>query len=199
MLKLYMIEYIDNDLVICYFMFGQIIIDELAEQSRKIIYNNIEKEGFEDKEIIKAIENIKIISSKKLNASVKILDTILTYIFSKQLITFTKTRFISRINSYIDSHLSSIIHVNDLYKHLNISRTSLYELSRSYLGCGISDYITNRKIYHARKMLKDTNIKISDLVEKIGFSDYNYFSKVFRKKTGLSPREYRKQEKLIPN
>ena len=192
-----MVPIIENDNIICYFMFGQVIIDEFREQSRNHIYSCVEKEGFEEKEINVAIENIQSVSSKKLHASVKILDTILSYIFSKKLVTHTKTRFINRINSYIDSHLGDPIHVSDLYRYFNISRTTLYELSRLYLNCGISDYITKRKFYHIQKMLEETNLKISDLVGRIGFSDYNYFSKVFKRKTGLSPREYRNQVKVI--
>jgi YesN/AraC family two-component response regulator len=79
---------------------------------------------------------------------------------------------------------------------MNISRTRLYELAKSYLDCGISEYITNKKILYVKNLLKNTELKIGDLAEKAGFTDYNYFSKVFRKKAGISPREYRNKLEL---
>jgi AraC-like DNA-binding protein len=186
----------ENDLIICYFMFGQIVIEEYKDQSRKTIYDKIKNEGFEDKEILNAIDSIQAVSSVKLKASVKVLETILSYIFSTKLVTLTKTKFLNRLNAYIDRHISDNVHVSDLSAYINISRTHLYELSKSYLDCGLSEYITNKKILYAQNLLANTEIKISDLSEKVGFSDYNYFSKVFRKKTGMSPREYRNKLKL---
>jgi len=181
----------EDDIIICYFMFGQIIIDEFKEQSRNAIYDNIKKYGFDDNEILNAINNIQCVSSAKLKAAVKILDTILSYIFSTKLVTLTKIKFISRLNAYIDAHISESIHADDLVSHLNISRTHLYELSKSYIDCGLSDYIIQRKFLHAQDLLINSRIRIIDLAEKVGFTDYNYFSRVFKKKTGLSPREYR--------
>jgi AraC-like DNA-binding protein/ligand-binding sensor protein len=186
----------EDDLIICYFMFGQIIIEEYKDQSYAAIYDKIKNEGFEDKDILNAIGSIRTVSGVKLKASVKVLETILSYIFSTKLVTLTKTKFLNRLNAYIDRHIADDIHVSDLSAYINISRTRLYELSKSYLDCGLSEYITNKKILYAKNLLKDTEIKISDLAEKVGFMDYNYFSKVFRKKTGVSPREYRSKLEL---
>ena len=187
----------ENDIIICYYMFGQIIIDEFKEQYRTSIYENIENQGFEEGEILNAINNIQCIDSVKLNASVKILEAILSYIFSAKLVTLTKTQFISRLNSYIDSHISESILIDDLANYFNIGRTHLYELAKPYIDCGISDYVILRKIYHVQDFLKNTSIRITDLAEKVGFMDYNYFTRVFKKKTGLSPREYRNKEKPL--
>jgi len=181
----------EDDIIICYFMFGQIIIDEFKEQSRSTIYDNIKNQGFDDNEIMNVINNIQCVSGAKLKATVKILDTILSYIFSTKLVTSTKIKFISRLNAYIDAHISETIHIDDLANHFNTSRTHLYELSKPYVDCGLSEYILQRKFLHAQDLLTNTKIRIIDLAEKVGFTDYNYFSRVFKKKTGLSPREYR--------
>jgi YesN/AraC family two-component response regulator len=172
-------------------MFGQIIVEESKEQTRNEIYNEIKPYGFENREITNAINNIKCVPRTHISASMKVLEAILSYIFSYKIITKTKVQFINMLNSYIDMHITEKINIADLCKYFSMERTHLYELSKSYLDCGLHQYILHKRILYAQKLLKETKISIMDLTERTGFSDYNYFSRVFRKKTGLSPRQYR--------
>jgi YesN/AraC family two-component response regulator len=181
----------EDDIIICYFMFGQIIVDETKEQSRDDIYNHIKTEGFDEAKIKDAIKNIKSVNIMHVNASVKMMEAILSYMFSNKLVTLTKVQFINQLNSYIASHFSKDIHIDDLCKYYGIGRTRLYELSKSYLDCGLYEYVTHQKIIYAQKLLKETSLNIMDIAEEAGFSDYNYFSRVFRKRAGVSPRQYR--------
>jgi len=45
---------------------------------------------------------------------------------------------------------------------------------------------------HAKKLLRETNLKMWQVAEESGFNDYHYFSKVFKKAEGMSPAQYRK-------
>jgi YesN/AraC family two-component response regulator len=183
----------EEDVIICYFMFGQVIIEEDKNQTMEYIINMIKNEKLDDPKIWDAIKRIRCISKNRIDASIKILEAILAYIFSNKLITIKKVQFLDLLNSYIDSHISKNIHVEDLCKFYGFSRTRLYELSQSYIECGLSEYILHRKIVHAQKLLKETSANIIEISEQIGFSDYNYFSRVFRKKIGISPGKYRNQ------
>ena len=55
------------------------------------------------------------------------------------------------------------------------------------------DYITNLKIEKAKEMLKDTNMSASEIAKALGFENYPYFCKLFKRKTGKRPTEYRKK------
>ena len=182
----------ENNVIICYFMFGQIILDEFKEQSRLLIYNNTKEAGFDDIILHKAIDKISCVSSSKLKASVKIFEVMISQIFSTRLIKYSKIKFVNHLNSFIDEHISEQILIKDIYDHLHIKRTSLYEHSKNYLDCGLGEYVLNRKIDYAKNLLKNQAIRIGEVSEKVGFSDYNYFTRVFRQKTGISPRAYRK-------
>ncbi len=52
-------------------------------------------------------------------------------------------------------------------------------------------YITELKINRAKKLLRETHLSISEIAEKVGFSDTGYFNKLFKAKTGASPSKYR--------
>lgn len=81
------------------------------------------------------------------------------------------------------SKLAEILHVNPSY------------LSRAYhreFGMTISEHLLNIRIEQAKKLLAFTKIPVTHISFNVGFSDPNYFARVFRKKTGISPSEYRK-------
>ena len=59
-------------------------------------------------------------------------------------------------------------------------------------GKSIIDYATEVKIDTAKNNLVDYSIPLSEIAENLGFNDYNYFSRVFKARSGYSPREYRK-------
>ena len=96
--------------------------------------------------------------------------------------------------------------------HENITLTSLaeeYHMDASYLsrvfsqtyGETIITYLTRIRMEQAMELMKDEEKKLETISFLVGYDDYNYFSRVFRKKVGLSPRDYRskmaeKQEKL---
>ena len=57
---------------------------------------------------------------------------------------------------------------------------------------GIAEYIRRRRLHKAKKLLKMTDLPISQIALAVGFADYNYFSRIYKKAYGKSPRYYRK-------
>ena len=103
-----------------------------------------------------------------------------------------KSEFIREIDRYIDEHIPQNITVEDICSSFRIGRTKLYELSMDYLGCGLAEYIRNRRILHAKKLLAETDMPVTEIAYAVGFTDYNHFSRVFRSICGMSARACRK-------
>lgn len=84
------------------------------------------------------------------------------------------------------NYLASKIHINPAY------------LSRKFheeVGMGFSEYLNDYRLKEAQKMLLDhPNLSISTISERCGFNSQHYFSQIFRKMTGQSPRDYRLKE-----
>ena len=59
-------------------------------------------------------------------------------------------------------------------------------------GCSFSDYLINLRLDAAKRLLVDTNLNISEVAANVGYADSRYFSKLFAKKVGILPKEYRK-------
>lgn len=88
---------------------------------------------------------------------------------------------------YADKNLSS----ETIEKEFGISRTALFNLMKTITDKSLNEYITTIRIRQAIAFLKQ-DLTIHEIAEKCGYSDAFYFSRVFKKQTGCSPKEYKK-------
>lgn len=84
------------------------------------------------------------------------------------------------------------ISLTDLAKKYNISISHLSNLIKEELHLPYSEYITSKRIQKAKELLTDENLSIEEIAERVGYGDYFYFTKVFKKNCGISPSKYRK-------
>ena len=71
------------------------------------------------------------------------------------------------------------------------SKSYLKKLFKNATGYSIMDYYTHLKIERAKILIKSGEMSVSEIAELLGYSSIHYFSRVFKKKTGLSPTEYK--------
>ena len=97
----------------------------------------------------------------------------------------------TRLGQYLADHLAEELTSEKICRALSLSRTGLYYLSRQTYGCGINEQITRLRIQKAMELLAATRLSNAEICRQTGFPDYNYFYRVFRRQTGLTPRQYR--------
>ena len=66
-------------------------------------------------------------------------------------------------------------------------------------GQSFISYLTAMRMQKAKELLRSTNMKLSDIALEIGYNEPNYFSHVFRKTTGMTPKEYRLKKTALRN
>lgn len=76
-------------------------------------------------------------------------------------------------------------------KH-NISAGHLSNLLKERLGMSFSEYITAKRVQKAKELLADERLSVEKVANEVGYKDYFYFTKVFKKAVGISPSKYRK-------
>ena len=108
------------------------------------------------------------------------------------MIVLSEDSLARRLDDYLQKNLSGDLGTESLCRALGIGKTRLYELSRRSYGRGIAEHVRALRIERARELLSGEKEKISEIAAQCGFSDYNYFTKVFKAHTGLTPRDYRK-------
>ena len=93
---------------------------------------------------------------------------------------------------YIIQHIREKLTLNDVAEAFCISPNYLSVLFSKYNDIGFSDFINQNKIEAAKKMMRDGDYKIYEISDLLGFESAFYFSRVFKKVTGSSPRDYMK-------
>jgi AraC-like DNA-binding protein len=98
---------------------------------------------------------------------------------------------IDEIKSYINDNYREFISRDTIANQFFISSAYLSKIFQDEEKIGFNKYVISVRIENAKFMLKDNTIKIKDVARLSGFSDANYFCKIFKEKTRRSPSEYR--------
>ena len=105
------------------------------------------------------------------------------------------SRFIRSVIEYIRLNLDKNLSLEVLAQATESSPTSVSKKFKAETGESITDFINGIRIREAVKLMRNDNYNISDIALKVGFSDVNYFTKVFKKLNAVTPTEYRKQSR----
>ena len=94
-----------------------------------------------------------------------------------------------------DSHIAGETSPSAYASMLNISEVYLNEAVKESVGLSVGAYIRARVILQAKRQLAYTSLSAKEIAYSLGYEDYAYFSKLFRKNVGKSPSDYRKNLK----
>ncbi|MEE3399214.1 MAG: response regulator [Eubacterium sp.] len=101
-------------------------------------------------------------------------------------------RMIDNVISEIREHYMEDISLTSLSAKYNISMGHLSKMIKESLSVNFSDYIASLRIQRAKELLRDDRLSIQEIAEIVGYNDYFYFTKVFKRVEGISPSKYRK-------
>ncbi len=100
-------------------------------------------------------------------------------------------RLVKRAMEYINEHYNEDLSLAVLADEFQVSRGYMSTLLTRQLGMGFPDYLNQIRVEHACLYLEQNILKNYEIAYKVGFNDDKYFSKVFKKIMGISPKEYK--------
>lgn len=103
-----------------------------------------------------------------------------------------KKQNLQHIKDYLDQNYNKNLSLDVLSDKFYINKFYLTRIFKEQFGISINNYMTQKKITQAKKLLRFSDLTIEEIANKCGISDSNYFSRVFKKIEHLSPGEYRK-------
>lgn len=103
-----------------------------------------------------------------------------------------ENRFSKEIINLLEQSIYTTLSVDDVSKKMNYSKAHVFKQFKLQTGSTLMDYFIKLKIATAKKMLEDNVLSIKQISEKLAFDTPNYFSKSFKKITGLTPTQYKK-------
>lgn len=93
---------------------------------------------------------------------------------------------------YINSRFYEELSLASLSARFGVESSYFSRIFRQETGKNLMLYIAEKRMEKAKEYMRDTGINLSEIAFMVGYDDYTYFSRVFRKMEGISPREYRK-------
>lgn len=160
------------------------------KKSLEIIDINLQVLDFDDQTFLKDIHTLVSFYklSKWISSFLDVIYNELTNIRDNQI-----HPEIQKIKSYIHENYSKNIKLQDLadivYLHPNYISGHFKKLT----GHTFKDYLTGVRMAEAEKIFLTSDLKVYEIAEKVGFTDYRHFSVVFKKRFGISPRDFRKK------
>lgn len=102
-----------------------------------------------------------------------------------------------RVRLYLEAHLYEHISIESICRENLIGRSQLQKIFRERTNSGVINYFSKMKIDAAKQMIRESNLNFSQIAEKLGYTSVHYFSRQFKKVTGMSPSEYASSIKAL--
>lgn len=177
-----------NDIIVGYIMLGQILKTPCDEADAIIKYATEYLGGDAEKHFKRIIRK----SEKEIESAVKLMESCVCYLLMNKVIQEQHGNTVFLIKKYIDENINDQLTTKKLCQEFNISRNRLYYISNTYYGMPIAKYINYRRVERAKALIR-SGISVADVADMIGFGDYGYFGKIFKRFTGYTPTQEKKQ------
>ncbi len=127
-------------------------------------------------------ESLRVFEYKMVHDYIRLINQNTTHDYSLPVTT---------VIHYINNHLASNLHVNDLAKIVHKSPDYLSKIFKKEVGETLTNYILLQKLELAKHFLEFTQMKVIDIAVVLSFCNQGYFSSTFKRFTGMTPSEYR--------
>ena len=101
-----------------------------------------------------------------------------------------KSAVVKKMIIYIKKNLTKPLSLSGISSECSISVPYASRIFKKHMNMTVTEYINNEKLYYACELIRNTSMNISEIADYLGYSDVFYFSKLFKKKFGISPSRY---------
>ncbi len=106
----------------------------------------------------------------------------------------TPARF-AEIRKYLEENYAAPLDLEEIAQRFHLSKYYLAHAFKEECGVSPIQFLTSLRLSHAKRLLTETNLRIGEVAAQVGFTELNRFCRLFRQKTGITPKEYRRGKK----
>jgi len=184
----------DNSEPIAFIAFGQLLKEPPTQERWEEVEAKLDWFTGDRDALKRAFFSLNQTSEEKIKSYADILQAMASYIQLEGMIKSAQLSDQQRLEAFIDQHFAEDISMKRLSQELGMGTTKLCALARKIDSEGsITKLVTLRRIEAAKHLMLKERLSISEIAERVGFNDYNYFTKVFRKYEGIPPTAYKKK------
>ena len=171
-----------NNLIIGFIALGQI-----KESDSILLIKNAKNYN----KLQQLFSELPIIDRTTVEAAMHVLEACAAYEQLKNIVEENSNNFATRLTQFINDNLTKNLDIDTLMSKFSMSRVELYKNVKLTFECTPAELVKDYRLRYAAQLLKTTNTSVNKIAIQSGIVDYNYFSKIFKKKYGVSPKQYR--------
>lgn len=146
-----------------------------------------------DKDVMLNLYNaLPTVSKEKFDALKKILIILIKSFWDDSLIKLNRSMLSVKIEQYVLDHLKEKLCIDDICSQFFLSKNALYRLFRAEFNTTVGEFILSKRISLSIDALRTTSAPVTQIALDLGFPDYNYFIRAFKKRVGVTPLQFRK-------
>lgn len=176
------IPIIKNDIIVGYVIMGRV----RAENSPQSVRGNVSVRLKKLYDELPCFNDLQIDSIK----------TLIEEIIFESAITLDFDETIEKIGAFLNGNLTSNYTINELCTMFCVSKNYLYSGFLRIFGTTVNEYVISQRIERAKERLLQTSAPVYQVGQEVGIDNYTYFCKLFKKRTGLTPKTYRNKNHL---
>ncbi len=190
-----------NNEVIGYLQTGQVFLKDVDEKDEKEVNKNLMRLGVDlqkEKKLKVLFYKNRVLTPKQYEATLRLLEIFadeLSQVVEEMVIQEDEKEppRIKKAKRYIHDHLDDDLSLDDVATSVNWSAYYFSRMFKKATGLNFVDYVARVRIDQAKKLLLNPHLNVSEIAYEVGFQSITHFNRVFRKLTGTSPTDYRKQ------
>ncbi len=174
------------------FVYNGVILSEVSEK----IYDQVYSIYPWIKNIISSLEKVKskILQADNIHTSESILSGFLRemYVSVKVYHPSQMNKITTNIVDYILNNISNKLTLTEVSEACYINKSHMSHIFKQHMGVSFVDYIITYKMQALKVMISETDIKLLEMAEKLGYDDYKYMGRIFKNIYGITPSDYKK-------
>ena len=178
---------------------GQAIVEGSPAADVKWLSRRIRQLDLDRKEVMRAYDALPRISEAKLVQIGKLLFLALTHLAEtegraafERALALGRNRPVRDAIAHVDQHFDEIVRIEDVAARVRLSPAYFSRLFHKVTGMTFIDYVIQRRVAEAKKLLSTTSMAMTDIAFAVGYSHQSYFGRKFRQITGQTPTAFRK-------
>ncbi len=182
-----------GDVLIGYLLFGHVFSYPSLQEGWQSVRQCCRKIPADPVKLRKAVYRSQPIPEGYVLSAAHILHAVASCLTLERMATLREEPLAARLDAYLSVHFTQRPDSDTIARALGIGRTQLYAVSNSLYGCGTAKRIRTLCIAMAKRLLTERkDLSLTEVASQCGFEEYNYFSAVFTRETGITPHAYRK-------
>ena len=176
--------------IVGYIIFGQYRQSENESLSNEFL---VSYQG-DKARLVSAYEKLSVLSDRQVVSVRNILKSCILSYYLSEATSISGEGLANKIAEFIECNIEQKLTANMISQLFYVSKKKLYELFRRNFNKTYSEYVVSKRISCAKNLLKTTQLSVTEVAQKSGFFEYNYFIQKFKKECGITPLQFRKRE-----